>query len=69
MGEQRVLILSMLERFVKHLVKAYGVDEETSVDSIDQVDFHILSLQENSVDIVAGQGLLLTRLEHYSWDV
>ena len=69
MGEQRVLILRMLQRLVKHLVKANGVNEETSVDSIDQIDFHVLALKKQTVDIVASQRLLLTGLKHDSWDI
>ena len=59
----------MLQRLVKHLVKANGVNEETSVDSINQIDFHVLTLKEQTVNVVTSKRLLLTGLEHDSWDI
>ena len=54
LGKQRVLVFRMLQSLIKHLVKANGINEETSVDSIDQIDFHVLTLKVETVDVIAS---------------
>ena len=59
LGEQGVLVLRVLQRLVQHFVKADGVDEETSVDSIHHAHFDVLANQEESIDVGASDRLLL----------
>ena len=68
-GQDRVLVIGMLNTFEDHFVETDRVDKETAIDALDVSDGHALTVQEQLVDLVATDRLLVHGLHDRAGDL
>ena len=65
----RILLLSVLQAAFDQFIEAHRVDEEGSIDTIDDLNRDASIRQNYSVDTVAIDGVLVLGLKDDAWDV